>query len=171
MSLRRAAFAIPGDITTPTGGYIYERRLLEGLRAQGRDVRHLQLGTSFPDPSAKGHGRCDRAASSARARPCGDPRRVHLGDARHRRAGGLHVPSVAMVHHPLALEVGLEPARREHLYRIERANLAHIDHVLVPSPATAAMLTASYDVASGAHHHRAARDRPAARRVRLCHRR
>jgi hypothetical protein len=49
--LRRAAFAIPGDITTPTGGYIYERRLLEGLRAQGRDVRHLQLGASFPDPT------------------------------------------------------------------------------------------------------------------------
>jgi hypothetical protein len=49
--LRRAAFAIPGDITTPTGGYIYERRLLEGLRAQGRDVRHLRLGPSFPDPT------------------------------------------------------------------------------------------------------------------------
>lgn len=48
MSLRRAAFAIPGDLSTPTGGYIYERRLLEGLWAQGRDVTHIRLGTSFP---------------------------------------------------------------------------------------------------------------------------
>jgi hypothetical protein len=38
----------------------------------------------------------------------------------------LHVPSVAMVHHPLALEVGLDAGRRDHLYRIERANLAHV---------------------------------------------
>jgi len=60
----------------------------------------------------------------------------------------LHVPSVAMVHHPLALETGLEPERRDHLFRIERANLAHVDHVLVPSPATAAMLTGSYGVAA-----------------------
>jgi hypothetical protein len=60
---------------------------------------------------------------------------------------GLHVPSVAMVHHPLALETGLEPTgATEHLFRMERANLAHIDHVLVPSPATAAMLTGSYGV-------------------------
>ena len=36
--LRPATFAIPGDITALTGGYIYERRLLEGLRDQGRDV-------------------------------------------------------------------------------------------------------------------------------------
>ena len=47
---RAAAFAIPGDITTLTGGYIYERRLLEGLRALGHDVAHLALDGSFPDP-------------------------------------------------------------------------------------------------------------------------
>lgn len=51
-TLTRAAFAIPGDITTLTGGYIYERRLLEGLRALGHDVLHLQLAPTFPDPSA-----------------------------------------------------------------------------------------------------------------------
>jgi glycosyltransferase involved in cell wall biosynthesis len=147
MTLRRAAFAIPGDITTPTGGYIYERRLLEGLRAQGRDVLHLQLGSSFPDPTAE-----DMADAIAQLRGLEPDRAVILDgfisatldtDA----LAALHVPSVAMVHHPLALETGLEPERREHLFRIERANLSHIDHVLVPSPATAAMLTGSYGVA------------------------
>ncbi len=47
---RPAAFAIPGDIETLTGGYIYERRLLEGLRGAGRDVTHLRLAATFPDP-------------------------------------------------------------------------------------------------------------------------
>jgi glycosyltransferase involved in cell wall biosynthesis len=148
MILRRAAFAIPGDITTPTGGYIYERRLLEGLRAQGRDVRHLQLGTSFPDPTAE-----DMADAIAQLRSLEPDRAVILDgfisatldtDA----LAALHVPSVAMVHHPLALETGLEPERRDYLFRIERQNLAHIDHVLVPSPATAAILTGSYGVAA-----------------------
>lgn len=51
MNLPPAAFAIPGDINTLTGGYIYERRLLEGLRTLGHDVAHIQLAASFPDPS------------------------------------------------------------------------------------------------------------------------
>jgi glycosyltransferase involved in cell wall biosynthesis len=147
VTLRRAAFAIPGDITTPTGGYIYERRLLEGLCAQGRDMRHLQLGTTFPDPSAQ-----DMADAIAQLRSLEPDRAVILdgfisATLDTEALAALHVPSVAMVHHPLALEVGLDRARKEHLYRVERANLAHVDHVLVPSPATAAMLTGSYDVA------------------------
>jgi glycosyltransferase involved in cell wall biosynthesis len=166
MSLRRAAFAIPGDITTPTGGYIYERRLLEGLRAQGRDVRHLQIGPSFPDPTAK-----DMADAVAQLAALEANRVVILDGfisatlATYALAV-LHVPSVAMVHHPLALETGLDPERRDHLYRIERANLAHVAHVLVPSPATAAMLTTSYDVAPDRITiARPGTDRPARRRV------
>lgn len=147
MTMRRAAFAIPGDLTTPTGGYIYERRLLEGLRAEGRDVRYLKLGPSFPDPTPE-----DMADAIAQLRSLEPDRAVILDgfisatldtDA----LAGLHVPSVAMVHHPLALETGLSPERRDHLYRLERANLAHVAHVLVPSPATAAMLSGSYGVA------------------------
>lgn len=146
MTPRRAAFAIPGDITTPTGGYIYERRLLEGLRAEGRDVRHLRLGASFPDPTPD-----DMADAIARLQDLEPDRAVILdgfisATLDTNALADLQVPSVAMVHHPLALEIGLEPDRRDHLYRIERANLAHIDHVLVPSPATAAILTGSYDV-------------------------
>lgn len=148
MSLRRAAFAIPGDITTPTGGFIYERRLLESLQSQGRDVQHLRLGATFPDPSAR-----DMADAIMQLNTLSADRAVILDgfisatldtDA----LAALHVPTVAMVHHPLALETGLDDERREHLYQTERANLAHIDHVLVPSPTTAAMLTGSYDVAA-----------------------
>ncbi|AHM02985.1 Glycosyl transferase, group 1 [Roseibacterium elongatum DSM 19469] len=146
MTLRRAAFAIPGDLSTPTGGYIYERRLLEGLRAQGRDMRYLKLGPSFPDATPK-----DMADAIAQLASLEPDRAVILdgfisATLETRALAALHVPSLAMVHHPLALESGLDQARRDHLYRLERANLAHVSHVLVPSPATAAMLVASYGV-------------------------
>ena len=47
----RAAFAIPGDLDTVTGGYLYEKRLLEGLREIGVDTAYLPVAGSFPDPS------------------------------------------------------------------------------------------------------------------------
>lgn len=143
-----AAFAIPGDITQPTGGYYYERRLLEGLRDVGHDVQYLQIGASFPDPTPD-----DMADLIAQLSTLEPTRPVILDgflsatidtDALSK----LRVPTIAMVHHPLALESGLEAKQRAFLYRIERENLALVSHVLVPSPHTADTLAKRYDVAS-----------------------
>ncbi|MCL3883242.1 glycosyltransferase family 4 protein [Marivita sp. GX14005] len=146
MSPRRAAFAIPGNIATPTGGYIYERKLLEGLRAKGRDVLHLKLGGSFPDPSE-----ADMADALEQLRALEPDRAVILdgfvsATLDTEALARLHVPCVAMVHHPLALETGLDAARRDRLYRLERANLVHMAHVFVPSPSTARTLQSRYGV-------------------------
>lgn len=147
MTLRPAAFAIPGDITQPTGGYYYERRLLEGLRLQGRDVQHLRIGASFPDPSAA------EMADLITQLNALDPNRPVILDGflsatiDTAALAALQVPTVAMVHHPLALESGLDVDRRDFLYHIERENLALVSHVLVPSPHTAAILKEQYNVA------------------------
>jgi hypothetical protein len=114
---RTAAFAIPGDIETLTGGYIYERRLLEGLRAQGRDVDHIPLGSSFPHPSP-----ADMAEATARLRAIAPDRPLILdglvfGSIDTAVLAALPMPVVAMLHHPLAHESGLDPAARDHLYR------------------------------------------------------
>jgi glycosyltransferase involved in cell wall biosynthesis len=141
-----AAFAIPGDITTLTGGYIYERRLLEGLRAQGRDVAHIALGDSFPDPTPQ-----DMADAAARLAAI-DPARplildgLVFGSIDTQALARVRAPVVAMIHHPLAFESGLDDARRDHLFRIERDNLALAAHVLVPSPHTASLLGSDYGV-------------------------
>ena len=49
--MAEAVFAIPGNIETATGGYAYDRRLLELLPTYGVPVRLLELPASFPAPS------------------------------------------------------------------------------------------------------------------------
>ncbi|MER3388585.1 MAG: glycosyltransferase family 4 protein [Microcella sp.] len=143
---RPAAFAIPGDIATLTGGYVYERRLLESLRALGREVRHVRLGASFPDPTD-----ADVADTVAQLTALGEDTPIILdgfisGAMPTQSLALVHAPLIAVVHHPLALEKGLDDERRARLHRTERDNLALIEHVLVPSPHTAAMLTEHYAV-------------------------
>ncbi|MTD98855.1 glycosyltransferase [Paracoccus sp. YIM 132242] len=144
---RPAAFAIPGDIATLTGGYIYERRLLEGLRRIGHDMAHLQLPASFPDPSAS-----DMAAAVAALAALPPDRPLILdglvfGAIDTDGLARVRAPVVAMVHHPLAAESGLDPARRDHLFRTECDNLRLARHVLVPSPHTRRILVQQYHVA------------------------
>ena len=59
-----AAFAIPGDINLPTGGYTYDRRVLALLPQFGVDARHLELPGSLPD-SERRRPRRDRPAARA----------------------------------------------------------------------------------------------------------
>ena len=49
----RVHFAIPGDIDTPTGGYIYDRTVMALLPQQGVEVSHVALPSGFPLPSAE----------------------------------------------------------------------------------------------------------------------
>ena len=142
-----ASFVIPGDLETLTGGFIYERRLLEALRAAGRRVRHVALPEGFPDPGPR------EVAASARALAALPPEEPVIldgfvsGALETAALAHLRAPFVAMVHHPLALEAGLSAERAAWLYRTERDNLARAAHVLVPSPHTARVLAGRYGVA------------------------
>lgn len=147
MTQRPIAFAVPGDINTVTGGYIYERRLMEGLRGVGHDLTHIELPATFPDQSPKD-------ATIARAQLCDVAPDTPLiidglayGSIATADLAQVRAPMIAMIHHPLAKENGLDEARRAHLFRTERDNLALAQHVLVPSPHTAKILMTEYCVA------------------------
>ncbi len=137
-------FAIPGDMATLTGGYGYNRRLIAGLEARGRNVRVLGLPDCFPDLTV-GAAVAARAALSAAHAPlmvdslalCALPPEI---------AAALPHPLIALVHHPLGLENGLSPALAAHLVSNERAVLALCDHVLVTSAMTAARLVVDFGV-------------------------
>ncbi|MGZ3216216.1 glycosyltransferase family 4 protein [Paracoccus sp. T5] len=145
-SPRPAAFALPGDIATLTGGYIYDRRLVEALRAQGRAVRVIQLPDSFPTPDDRD---MDAALDQLAALPPDLPVIIDglaFGALDSRGLARVRAPIVALIHHPLAQESALPAGLADHLWRTERANLALARHVMVPSPHTRDMLIQRYDV-------------------------
>ena len=45
------AFAVPGRLDTPTGGYAYDRRVIAELAELGCRAEIIDLGTGFPRPS------------------------------------------------------------------------------------------------------------------------
>ena len=144
-----AAFAIPGNIHLPTGGYAYDRRLLALLGGFGVVVRHIALPGSFPMPTA------DDLAVTARAlREAGqeDPHAVMMIDGLAYGALPAQVidavpnPILALVHHPLCLEAGLGEAWQAELRASETAALARAAHVVATSPTTAATLSAGFGV-------------------------
>lgn len=139
-------FAVPGDLTSPTGGYAYARQLLALLPGEGIGVEHLGLPGSYPNPS-----RAD-LAETARLIAATPPDAVLLVDGLAFGAmppdliRGFARPVVALVHHPLGLEAGLPPDRRADLLASEALALALAQRVVVTSPLTGRLLAAEFNV-------------------------
>lgn len=134
--MRACTFAIPGDHRQKTGGFIYERRLLEELRAAGRDVRHVRLPPATPEPESAVQAEIARVLE---ALPPDRPLILDglvFGAMQTNALARLRCPVVAMLHHPMGLEQGLAPKLAQRLLAQETANLAHAAHVVVTSPHT-----------------------------------
>lgn len=141
-----AALAVPGDIATLTGGYIYDRLLLQELRAAGRSVQLVQLPDGFPFPTPQAMA---EALEVLLELPADCPVIIDglaFGALTTLGVALIRAPIVALVHHPLALESGLPEVEQQLLWRTERDNLRHAAQVLVPSPHTRAVLVDRYDV-------------------------
>jgi glycosyltransferase involved in cell wall biosynthesis len=142
----RAAFAIPGDIDLPTGGYAYDRRVLSLLPACGVAVTHLPLPGSFPEPRELDLAETARLLAS----PAKDTLLLIDGLAYGALPASVlsTVPHgiVALVHHPLCLEAGLSPQRQAELRELEIAALAMARRVIVTSPLTARTLVSDFKV-------------------------
>ena len=140
------SFAIPGDLDSKTGGYIYDRNLVAALREAGRGVEVLGLGDSFPDPTQADE---KAALRVLRAVPADRPLILDglvFGALGTEALAHIAAPMIVMLHHPLGLEAGLPPDRAHALIARETANLRLAAHVVVPSPHVARLLRGDFGV-------------------------
>ena len=145
--MKRLAFAVPGDLNTPTGGYAYDRRIVAELRKLGWDVDVIDLGNEFPRASAVAK---EAAFAKLKAVPQGTPLIIDglafgtMGLSASQLA--LRRKIVALVHHPLALETGLAPAEVMMFQITERMALSAAGRTVTTSQTTARMLMSDYGV-------------------------
>jgi glycosyltransferase involved in cell wall biosynthesis len=134
-------FVIPGDLETLTGGYGYDRRIAAGLRALGWTVAIESLAASFPLPTidARNEARDRLAAIPDHSLVLVDG--LAFGaladEAEHERE---RLRLVALVHHPLADETGVDGPTAARLETSERRALATTRLVVVTSRPTAEAL-------------------------------
>lgn len=146
MGVIEAVFAVPGELATPTGGYAYDRRVMALLPGLDIAVRHVALPGSFPDPTPADLAETARLLDTA---PSGSVLVIDslafgaMPDALVRR---IQNPIVALVHHPLALETGLDSRRKEALLASERQALSHAAAIVATSPMTARLLVQMFGV-------------------------
>lgn len=140
----KAAFAIPGDKDRRTGGFIYEATVLRVLNEIGCPTAHLELRDSFPEPPA-----ADMVATLDTLRAVPRDQAIILdglvyGAIDPDGLATVPAPLIAMIHHPLGLETGIDPALAQHLLANEAAALQHASAIVVPSPHTADILSAQF---------------------------
>jgi glycosyltransferase involved in cell wall biosynthesis len=144
--VREVVFAIPGDLATPTGGYRYDRRVMEELGKLGWNVRVLALPGDFPSPSGVSLRKTEEmlATTSEEAPVFFDG--LAFGAIPSEILVRVPRRYVALVHHPLAFETGLAPERISYFRHSERAALVHAVSVVVTSAATRHLLVADFGV-------------------------
>lgn len=136
-----AAFVVPGSIDTRTGGSICDRRMAEGLRERGWDITVVELDGDFPQ---SGVAAVTGAAEALAALPDGAlvvMDGLALSALPHlieREAARLRI--VALVHLPLAADVGFDADTRARLAAAEQRALAASALVVVTGTTTLGLL-------------------------------
>lgn len=140
----RITFAVPAPLSSVSGGYEYDRRILAGLRDLGHAVRVEEMEGRHPLPDAIAEGAARAVLDRLR------PEEVLVVD-------GLALPSfapyldgawtgrcVGLIHHPTALETGFPEADREALRALERRIFPHLSRLVTTSRLTATRLAPEF---------------------------
>ncbi len=139
---------VPGRLDQRTGGYIYDRRVVDGLRSSGRTVRVHELDGRFPDADERALKSLATAAAHCAATDLVLFDSLCLGAARHvvARLASDGCACVPLVHHPASLEDGVQGGLDTSLFREEKAALNHARRCIVTSRATGKLLHTLFGV-------------------------
>jgi glycosyltransferase involved in cell wall biosynthesis len=139
--MRSLAFVVPGRIETRTGGYVYDRRMAEGLLELGWPVEIKELDGAYPFPSQTALARAADAFAAIRDGSLVVVDGLALGalpDVIEREAPRLRI--VALVHLPLAADLSIDLGVAARLEAAERRALAAASLVIVTGKAALPML-------------------------------
>lgn len=142
-------FLVPGDINQLTGGYSYDREIIRELTQAGIHIQLLQLSPEFPSPSATA---MEETRATMASLPDGALVLIDglafgvMNDVAERESTRLKI--IALCHHPLALETGLDTSEVHRLINAETRALAAARAVIVTSAMTAKILTQDFAVPS-----------------------
>ncbi len=141
-----AALLVPGPLDTVSGGYGYDRAIVQGLRELGHSVTVVELGGRhpLPDDAARQAARDVWGNLPADAIPVIDglalPAFAAAADDFAARQ------AVGLIHHPTCLEAGLPEPDAIELRRLEAGLFARLPRIVVTSDVTAATLAADFAV-------------------------
>ena len=139
---RSLVFIVPGRLETRTGGYEYDRLMVAGFRARGWsiDVRELDGGFPHPTSAALNDAAGVLATIPDRTTVLVDGLALGAMPAEvEREAFRLRI--VALIHLPLAAEIGVTPDTAARLEAGERRAIAAASLVIVTGHGTRAALT------------------------------
>jgi glycosyltransferase involved in cell wall biosynthesis len=140
-------FAIPGDLNSLTGGFIYDKRVIETLQNGIMPVWPLLWPANFPFPTAS-----DRACIAASLAALPDDSVVLIDGLAFgalptlMMAEASRLRLIALVHHPLGYETGLSPDMRYELTESERQALTAARRIITTSAMTAQILISDFGV-------------------------
>ena len=142
-------FVFPGNLNTNTGGYHYDRRVIKELRKMGSTVKTISLSEKFPFPDELALTHTEEVFSSI---PDDSVVIVDgLAFGAMKNVIKLHknrLYLIALCHHPLAMETGLNPSERELLLQSETYALKNADHVIVTSQNTRKILIEDFSISA-----------------------
>ena len=147
--MKHLIFVYPGELNSTSGGYAYDRRIIEGLERHGWQIQLISLGDGYPfiDSTQREYAR-SRLLNLVQGVPMVIdglalgvlPDLTPVIANRH--------PLIALIHHPLAFEFGLSDPEIKYLKQSETKALKHVLGVIANSPATARDLNQHYGIHS-----------------------
>ncbi len=142
----KAIFVYPGALDQPTGGYRYDAALLAEWAAAGIEVQAISLPGAYPHPTPE-----DLAAAETLLAPIPPDVPIVIDGLAYAVLPGEWLDRLgkrwqALVHHPLCLETGLDPAAAVRLEVSEKAALHRAERVVVTSRATGETLRSQFGV-------------------------
>ncbi len=129
---------VPGDINTRTGGYRYDKAIIQSLQQQGWTVELISLDGHYPFPDET-----DRQLAHSQLESIPDDSTVVFDGLAYSvlpdqlKTHQQRLRFIALIHHPLAMETGISTASAALLTDLETRALACATHVITTSQSTA----------------------------------